>query len=273
MPEKKPIIIFKYKQLLSEKDLKRLSDTIKNNRLFFPTPSQLNDPLEGAALTQMSGFAGFSLFQNADEEFPFIRDNKERFRVLSFSTDCFSPQMWAYYCNNYNGIVLCYNTLGSFSDVVQVVYQSSSKNNLVLTDENWSEDMLRKTLTYKNPGWRHEKEWRLIKKTDEQFFYYRESDFVGVIIGHLLPEEFKNELKSIIPENIPILRTNPGLQSRKIGLLPFDYKMQYDGRINPIIYNTEFLFEYLNSKDKEKMLQDIQDKHFRLDDLLRLYQH
>ena len=43
-----PKYLFKYKSISSLEDVERFLDIIKNNRIYYPTYKQLNDPLEGA---------------------------------------------------------------------------------------------------------------------------------------------------------------------------------------------------------------------------------
>ena len=46
-----PKYLFKYKSISSLEDVERFLDIIKNNRIYYPTYKQLNDPLEHVPVT------------------------------------------------------------------------------------------------------------------------------------------------------------------------------------------------------------------------------
>ena len=62
-----PKYLFKYKSISSLEDVERFLDIIKNNRIYYPTYKQLNDPLEGAEYnTNNPGWAGIGIHRATD---------------------------------------------------------------------------------------------------------------------------------------------------------------------------------------------------------------
>ena len=72
-----PKYLFKYKSISSLEDVERFLDIIRNNRIYYPTYKQLNDPLEGAGFNiNIPGWAGISIHRAADVELPLIEKEK-----------------------------------------------------------------------------------------------------------------------------------------------------------------------------------------------------
>ena len=46
----RPRIVYKYKSVSTQTDFNRVLDTIKNNHIYLPKPSMLNDPMEANVL-------------------------------------------------------------------------------------------------------------------------------------------------------------------------------------------------------------------------------
>lgn len=46
----RPQIVYKYKSISTQTDFNRVVDIIKNNHIYLPKPSMLNDPMEANAL-------------------------------------------------------------------------------------------------------------------------------------------------------------------------------------------------------------------------------
>jgi len=81
-----PKFLFKYKSISSLEDVERFLDIIKNNRIYYPTYKQLNDPLEGAGFNiNIPGWAGISIYRAADIELPLIEELKMEYGTVSGS--------------------------------------------------------------------------------------------------------------------------------------------------------------------------------------------
>ena len=106
--------------------MERFLDIIKNNRIYYPTYKQLNDPLEGAGFNiNIPGWAGIGIHRAADVELPPIEELKMEYGILSLSDCANSPQLWAHYANNYKGVCLCLKTDGLLSNAKKVSYSDN----------------------------------------------------------------------------------------------------------------------------------------------------
>lgn len=258
-----PRLLFKYKAMTSAEDIIRVIDILKNHRLYFPVASQLNDPLEGVIRMESSGFAGISIFRNIDEEYPHETGYREKFQILSFSRNCFSPQMWAYYCHEYNGMCLCYKGSNTFSTAQEVEYTSEEYEPDPFVDPRLVFESYEQAFMKKQIEWKHEQEWRIVKNRNKKAIYlnYQANELVGVILGHKLNNEYSKLIQSIVPAHVQLMITHPGYRTRRIGILPYDYKIQCDGSPQPYIYDLEDMEEYLLSGiSRDEAIQKLIDK-------------
>lgn len=222
-------MLFKYKPMSNDIDLIRIFDIINNKRMYMPKLDQLNDPFEGTGieLFDRGGYAGSSIPRNADIHDGIILDKKEKYRIMSLSAVFNSPQMWAYYCNDYNGICLGFVTDENFSGISKVVYSSNKEPRIYNPESNELEELLADSLREKTVAWKHEKEYRIIRKNQE-YFYYGDA-LKCIIIGHNLPEEKKEYIRQIVTSNIRLYITYPGVVTRKLHILPYEFRVELDG--------------------------------------------
>ena len=68
-----PKLLFKFKDTTRGNSLNRIDEIISEHILFFPDRNKLNDPFEGLTNpVSISGYAGMSIAQAADEEYPVL---------------------------------------------------------------------------------------------------------------------------------------------------------------------------------------------------------
>ena len=85
-PSTYPQHLYKYVSLTTAVQISRLFDILMSHRLYFPRYTELNDPLEGAAIDiPVGGYAGSSIYKQEDREDPFIGGLKAQYRILSLS--------------------------------------------------------------------------------------------------------------------------------------------------------------------------------------------
>ena len=226
-----PELLFKYRPLVTKEDVIRIYDVFHNNRLYYPKISQLNDPLEGTGASIHLGYAGSTFSYITDTDLTPVQSEKELYRILSFSSDCFSPQMWAYYCANYNGICLGFSGSKSFASVQPVIY-NDQKEEIGIIEPNIPAAVL-SALLKKQSGWIVENEWRIVEKTDDCYFSFNPKELICVVLGHGICTDSNHELYdfilSIIPKDVHVFRTYPGKQSRQISLIKNGYELPGDG--------------------------------------------
>ena len=178
-----PRLVFKYKSIATIDRLAWTIDTIKNNRLFFPDRTRLNDPLEGQAVDLCPSYAGCSMYSVNDLEDPYVKEELNQYSILSLSSDGFSPQLWAHYGDIYSGICFCYRTDKTFEGIKKVNYLAGPKDSIgVSNDFPDCEDFF----LYKQMGWSYEAEWRIVQKFTEErkptYFTYELDDLACIIV-------------------------------------------------------------------------------------------
>ena len=237
----KPKFIFKYRALTGEKEKERLFDIIHNNRLYLPTVYQLNDPFEGK--TKISaGMAGDFIRRAIDVDYYPVRVVKNSTRVLALSESCFSPQLWAYYCNDYRGVCLCYKTDQTFSDIKPVEYAEAIGNEESIIVNSYPQviDIVNKNLFVKQKGWEYEHEWRIVSQADEAhlvfeepaekaYFEYDQDELVGVILGNKLDDDIAASIAAQLPEHTKLFVAVPGMQTGRVNLTEYGYRYRGDG--------------------------------------------
>lgn len=253
-----PNMFFKYKALNTKEDLIRTIDIINNNRLYMPCRKQVNDPFECTSVTpKVEGVMGMGTMYAADLEPNFLEDGRDRFRLLSFSEECFSPQMWAYYCSDYTGLCFGFVASESFAKAKAVKYTNT---HYLYSDKSMGPSMVRESvreaLFIKQDEWRHEKEWRIISEEDDCYFEFKKNELRCIILGYRINEETKSFLKDLIPQTVPILIAMPGMISFKIYFQPINYVYPTDGSERPQIKTVSELISYCDGNDRERWINE-----------------
>ena len=244
MQTQKPKILFKYKSVIGRKTIKNTFDIFKNNQIYLPNCAQLNDPFEGNFTQIGIGVAGNGIYAANDMKHYHFTEILNQFKILSFSETAFSPQMWAYYTDSYKGICIGFYNNSHFKNLKQVQYSMPSDNFKLLDNHNTIEKIIRSDLTHKHIDWAHEKEWRIISKTNENFLNFSPQDIACVIVGENSTINIK-KLKRMLPVGTPVLKTFAGNNSFRIRLLEYDYELQFEGFEPPFIDTDKELYNYL----------------------------
>jgi len=240
-----PKYLYKYKSLLTSDDLDTIKSIISDHQIYMPTYTQLNDPAEGGIIDISSpGYAGCGNYICADEEDPFIKSNKERFRILSLTDNPASGIMWAHYATQYKGVCLCYSTSGSFSNAEPVIYRNARETYFL--DYEALDSVIKSSFYYKQEDWSYEHEWRILSETENLFFKYEPKELVGIIIGHAIKEHLKKELVDYIRENenlLTVLKSEPGYRTLKVNIMEYDYQYRYELGYKKTINNLTCYFD------------------------------
>lgn len=252
-----PDLLFKYKALNTKEDLIRTIDIIKNHRLYMPYRKQLNDPFESVAVSPTGeAVMGASIMYAADEEPTYLENGRDEYRILALSEECFSPQMWAYYCSDYSGICMGFIPNRSFLCAKPIIY--TNKQYSYNEEDVFGYDLVlgavEKSLFIKQREWSHEKEWRIILKDKEPYFSFEENELMCIIVGYRMNDETKSFIKDITPKNIPVLVARPGMISYRLYLQPIDYAVKYDGSDRPEIRSISELMDYCRGVDCERWM-------------------
>lgn len=237
-----PKYLYKYKTISDLKDMDRLEDIIKNNRLYFPRYNKLNDPLEGQVIGLNSlGYAGSSMHILADEEDPIVVSEKKKYRILALSDSADSSLMWTHYANMFNGVCLCYSSKSCFSIAMPVIYKNSIEKYSYLGQESSDyplSQIVFSGLFYKLEDWRYEHEWRIVNKSRSKYFQYGKTDLVGIIIGKNVSAAREKKIEKMIFESgnnsIHLFKACPGYRSLSINIFPINESGKKFERIDDI---------------------------------------
>lgn len=142
---KKTIKLYRFRSLVNCKELERIKAIIKTNKFWCSKFHEMNDPMEGVYHT-----ADVKLI---DE----IYDEKESYMICSFSgkKGFENPAMWGYYAGGFKGIAIEIEI--PECEVDKVKYCSKVINT---TDTKG-------ILTSKLNAWKHEDEYRYLKKINK----------------------------------------------------------------------------------------------------------
>jgi hypothetical protein len=145
--------LYKFRSLGGEIDFCRVKDIIETGEFWCSYFWELNDPMEGL------------FFANPDlgKE---IYEIKKRYLICSFSGiyGFKNPLLWGYYANGFKGVAIEIEV--NSKDIYQIQYVSeilpirNSKNNI---DDKYIQEILKRKLK----KWQHEKEFRFLRKTNE----------------------------------------------------------------------------------------------------------
>lgn len=248
-----PSLFFKFLSLRNQEHLERVGDIIKNHHIYWPTKYELNDPMEGSFTRVRLAYAGVSIADAVEPENPYLIEMRKQYRILSLSESCFVPQLWAYYADNYSGICLCYYANGKFASAEKVEYKSSDERSCCDEDE-YTDKRIRSDFMIKEQGWQHEKEWRIVEKSESEYFDYDRADLAAVIFGptiykmHDWKAFCEKSIMQCLPENLPVFRVYIRTAGLQLCLLENDAFIPTDGSQPPFIYNADELYNRIRAK-------------------------
>ena len=226
LPEK----IYKYRAF---DNLEYVKEIFEKNQLYLAKRTDLNDPFEGCNFRIHLGVAGESIPQGAGEQHSSIKEKLEKYRILSLSETCRSPQMWAHYADNYSGFCLQFSTKENFKDLKPVKYISSDTINerkTILEDGEELQKIMIESYHKKGDEWGYEKEYRILRPKKQKYFKFENKELEAIILGVKISEKNKKLLEKYAKENeIKILKMFISNESYKIRILDNDRDVKRDG--------------------------------------------
>lgn len=139
------MILYKYRGFAN---LERTLDIFINKRLWAAKFEKLNDPMEGL----------FFYDSENEERAENLIKGKQVYGILSLSETPNNYLMWSYYSESHTGFVIGVQVEDDNEDIVEPI-DYDVKDFSLLDDTTPKELLLRK---YSN--WKHEEEWRVLKK-------------------------------------------------------------------------------------------------------------
>lgn len=140
-------IYFKYRSLLNQSFF---IDILLNKRLFLAKISELNDPMEGFFLCDLSRYSS----QNISD----IKKAHNSLRICSLSKTLNNTLLWSHYADGHRGIALGIE-LNTKDEIYPLKYYST-----YLSFDQYSEKTAIKILLHKEKDWSYEKEVRVFSK-------------------------------------------------------------------------------------------------------------
>ena len=259
----RPKIVYKYKSVTEQTDFDRLLDIIKNNQIYMPIPSMLNDPMEANAVEIRLTYVGATYTFNCGQIPSLVEAEQNKYHVLSLSAIPNSPIMWAHYASGYSGCCLVYSTERTFSKVEPIIYTDMVFR---LGEEDFPDDAsmakaVKESLRFKHKDWAYENEWRIIQCRDTDYLAYAPSELLGIIIGeNMNPDKCKVLVELCKEKNIPCFRTHTMRSWNEIAFVPFDLVEALDG------------CKYIMPRGMEIHIQEKIDKGIELPHEMELFQ-
>ena len=164
------MILYKFKSL---ERFEQVTETLLGERLYCPTPSELNDPLEGLlGVTVQENLIqdGKSKFEQYARFWFEHEDYINRYRLCSFSGEPDSMLMWSYYSGGHSGICIEVD-MSEYNHMIKKVRYVSDLSEIDTSSIDASS--IEALLTHKLPTWKHEKEYRIILEKDSETKYIR----------------------------------------------------------------------------------------------------
>lgn len=235
-----PGILYKYKSVRSADELARVIDIIRNRRIYFPHHDELNDPLEGGMIDVATGYMGKWAREIYDKEDDYVREIKQRFRILSFSESYNNPLLWTHYADNYMGVCLCFATDKSFSDVQSVIY-CKKRECIQLVGDDTDIHKVKTSFFRKHHLWGYEGEWRIVKEDiKDSFLSFQGCELTGIVFGHKMSKALKDCIMDSMRGESQCFKTYIGYRTNRVRIIPENYEIVLDGREFPDIdLNTE----------------------------------
>lgn len=153
--------IYKFRPLTNSSDLGRLNEMLKTSKFWHSGFSELNDPMEGS----------FTIFPNENtldtDAINQVFGGKRKYSICSFSAQrAFeNPIMWGYYSGGFKGVAIEIEV--DKDDVFKIHYNNRISHLKNVKDIDTS---VKKILTHKLNPWKHEAEYRSLKKAKQELY-------------------------------------------------------------------------------------------------------
>ncbi len=151
----KPTELYRYRSL---RECNRELEAIEQKFLYCSSFNTLNDPMEG----MFRSHPRLKLHDNYSAVLDSIVENKTNTGICSLSEINDNAPMWAHYADGFKGICIAYNlsklldAVGQDAAFVRMFYREA-----VPTVTQSGPEEAKMILSYKNYGWRYEREWRM----------------------------------------------------------------------------------------------------------------
>ena len=214
----------------------RVIDMLISKKLYVPTLENVNDPFEGRYIEyDVRGWAGKSMHVAAKKEMILNPNPIKSRHVLSLSASPLVEQLWAYYCNNYEGVCIVIKNGNIFKDAKYVKYYKERRNVGLISEDKFDkfmQELNKVNIYYKKMEWSHEREIRVEynNKDLDNSFINCDNLIVALIIGHNTLPIVKDWLIEVCHDNnIQTYYTYLDENDLNVMIVPSDFDYIYDG--------------------------------------------
>jgi hypothetical protein len=222
----RPSHFYKYRSLA---DLEKVRDILANNRLYWPSPNQFNDPFDCAAIPTITGnraeriaYARRIVARNlahaprhvrakafrelsadnlakAEAALPDIfRKRIESVGVCSLAEEPDNFLMWSHYADSHRGVCLRFTPPVDDEDMFPLPVKYSAERPVVdmadERDDEWAVKWAEKVLLMKADYWCYEREWRAFDIKGPGMHGFSVEILDAVYLGALIDEGHKENL-------------------------------------------------------------------------------
>lgn len=188
--------------------------------------------MEGNTYEPVTSSAGCSIAENAQCVDMNMIEIIKSYHVASFTSKCYSAQMWALYACNYDGICFVFRAVGTLSNAIPVEYSDSATKREKVEFESISniDDKIMKSLMIKQKDWSYENEWRLIQKNSGKFICFEKGELIGIIIGEKTNKEVSSLLYDTALRNqLIVYKTFTRPYASHVYIVPWEYTYTSSG--------------------------------------------
>ena len=221
---KKPTVVYRYINL---SDVDRLQELFVDSRLYFPKPSEFNDPFEfkpkriTAETADMDReFVEKYIDPALERTYEQICAELDEYGVCCFSESRANITMWSHYAERHAGACVGFETgNGFFKELCHVDYDYQRHDFDLENDTR--EEIVRKVMLRKYESWMNEQEWRLLRKPGGESVYMDSNMLTEVIFGARCPESRRKLVRKLLEHrNVTFFQAQVDRYEYKLNILP-----------------------------------------------------
>jgi len=259
---KKPKILYKYYSLDKKTTdsgfscYEGVKGLIKENKIYFPSLKELNDPFEANPQYSLNGIGAFintlklikrdhpdisicniglfkDLIKNRKKYEAIMKksidDRMDKIRIFCTTSIPDSILMWSHYANGHKGICVGFDVSESseISKITSALFKKVSYSDVYPTinpDPNIKKQV-EKLFYTKYVDWKYEKEWRSVVKDDREF-QLPEGVIKCIILGGKVDVSDLNDIKDWLKgrtDKLEIKKATVNSDNYKINIDPFNF--------------------------------------------------
>ena len=184
-------------KFMSLANLWRVLEIVHRNRIFCARWQDLNDPMEGnyELFYDSPGMQGRTNLESK------IKENRDRYRIASFSKSSTNFLLWSHYADGHKGVAIEVKIDPDEPNLTPVTY---SPFNQIFTEHSDLDLNYPSIFHGKYTAWRYEKEWRIV--TTEPYFSLS-TPCRKILLGPRIEREQSEILRMALPKRVRLVET------------------------------------------------------------------